>query len=229
MVQSESEPGKGDRYHHGRLRRALLDAALDLANERGVGGFSMREVSRKAGVSHNAPYHHFSSKGALVEELADQSFEALAGALREARENTSGDAGKRLLAVGVAYVRFAMENQTQFRFMFRPELRTGYRPELQRSPTSSATGENLTEEPQKEPAVPDAYRVLLDAVEDCQRAGLAGPGETASLALTAWSTVHGLSVLMLDGPENGSIDSGEEVGVVASTVTETLAQGLLLR
>ena len=149
--------------------------------------------------------------------------------LREAREDTDGDAREKLLAVGVAYVRFAMENQTRFRVMFRPELGDRYRFGLRRSSESSSAGENLAKEPQKEPEVPDSYQILLDVIEDCQRAGLAAPGETASLALTAWSTVHGLSVLMLDGPENGPMSSADEVDVVAGVVTETLAQGLLLR
>lgn len=228
MGSESGGSGKGDRYHHGGLRRALLDAALGLADERGVGGFSMREVSRRAGVSHNAPYHHFAGKGALVEELATESFEALAGALGEARTRTGGDAGERLSALGVAYVRFAVRNPARFRFMFRPELRSGYRPELRRSsegPPAAPTGE----EPRRERAAMGAYRVLLDAVGECQRAGLAAPGDPATPALTAWSTVHGLSVLVLDGPGGGPGSSAEEAERAAGAVTETLARGLLPR
>ena len=92
-MELEGSGGKnGGRYHHGRLRRAVMDAALGLAAERGLGkGFSMREVARRAGVSHNAPYHHFAGRGALVEELALESFGALREELCGAREEASGE------------------------------------------------------------------------------------------------------------------------------------------
>ena len=69
-------------YHHGNLRRALLDAGLELLAEKGVDGFTLREVARRAGVSHAAPYHHFPDKGALVRAIVAESFELLGIALR---------------------------------------------------------------------------------------------------------------------------------------------------
>lgn len=213
---------EGNGYHHGRLRRAVLEAALDLVSERGLGGFSMREVARRAGVSHNAPYHHFADKGALVDELAVESFDALTGKLREAEAEAGGDAVEKLLALGVAYVCFAVNNPARFRFMFRPELRTGYRP------ARLFEGDERVEGSAAE-AARVAYEVLTDAIVECQRSGLVTAGEPASLTLTAWSTVHGLAVLILDGPEGELARSPEEAGRVARVVTETLTRGLLVR
>lgn len=221
---------KGESYHHGRLRRAVLDAALELIVERGVGGFSMREVARRAEVSHNAPYHHFADKGELVEELAVESFGALTGALREARAKAVGGAAERLRASGVAYVRFALENPERFRLMFRPELKTGHRPGPGRLSGRADREEDPGDaSPLSERAGGTAYGVLVDGIVECQREGSVAPGDPASLALTAWSTVHGLAVLILDGPEGEIAGSAEEAERAARVVTETLGRGLLAR
>ena len=229
MSRADVGEGVAGRYHHGHLRRTLLDAALELASERGLGGFSMREVARRAGVSHNAPYHHFADKGTIVAELAAESFDALTGVLREARAGASGDAAEKLLASGVAYVRFAVENPERFRLMFRPELRTGYRPELGDSSNMAVIGDSPEERSPALLAASTAYGELVDAVSECQESGLVASGDPAPLALTAWSTVHGLAVLVLDGPEGGIASSVEEANQAARVVTETLARGLLTR
>lgn len=220
---------KGESYHHGQLRRAVLDAALELIVERGVGGFSMREVARRAGVSHNAPYHHFADKGELVEELAVESFGALTGALREARAEAAGGPAERLRESGVAYVRFAVENPERFRLMFRPELKTGQRPGPGRLSGRADREEDPGEASPSERAGGTAYGVLVDGIVECQREGSVAPGDLASLALTAWSTVHGLAVLILDGPEGKIAGSTEEAERAARVVTETLGRGLVAR
>lgn len=227
-----SDSSKTDSYHHGHLRQALLEAALELASERGVGGFSMREVSRRAGVSHNAPYHHFADKGKMVEELAAESFRALTSFLHEA-EAKPDRPEQKLVALCVAYVRFAIENSARFRFMFQPEMR-------QKTPFSypyglASSSDGATddqgkqeEESSTERAKMEAYGVLVNAVVECQKAGLSPAGDPTSLALTAWSTVHGLSVLLLDGPKKIT-ESEEALETITRGVTERLAYGLLAR
>ncbi len=227
MVGSARKKGEG--YHHGQLRRAVLDAALELIVERGVGGFTMREVARSAGVSHNAPYHHFADKGELVEELVVESFGALTDALREARAKAVGGAVERLRASGVAYVGFALENPERFRLMFRPELKTGHRPGPSRLSGRADGEEDRGDASLSEQAGGAAYGVLVDGIVECQREGSVAPGDPASLALTAWSTVHGLAVLILDGPESEVAGSAEEAERAARVVTETLGRGLLAR
>lgn len=101
-------------YHHGNLRRAILDAALEAIGESGPAGWSLRELARRAGVSHAAPAHHFGDKAGLLTAVAAEGFELFADTL----EGAAGDAYES----GVAYVRFAVAHRAYFEVMFRPEL-----------------------------------------------------------------------------------------------------------
>jgi AcrR family transcriptional regulator len=172
---------KRSAYHHGDLRRALLAASLALVEEQGIGALSLREVARKAGVSHNAPYYHFKDRGSLLAALAEDGFAQLAREMAEARA-AARDARSRLEACGQAYVRFALKSPARFKLMFRPELAA----------------------PSEEGAVAQASIPALDtlagAILDAQAAGLAPAGDPRPLVLTSWSAVHGLTSLWLDGP-----------------------------
>ncbi|GIG05992.1 TetR/AcrR family transcriptional regulator [Catellatospora coxensis] len=101
-------------YHHGDLRRTVLDAAVEAIGESGLDGWSLRELARRAGVSHAAPAHHFGDKAGLLTALAAEGFDLLADTLREA--------GPDFLAAGLAYVRFATEHPAHFGVMFQPKL-----------------------------------------------------------------------------------------------------------
>jgi AcrR family transcriptional regulator len=103
-------------YHHGNLRRVVLDAALVEIAERGPMQLSLRELARRAGVSHAAPAYHFGDKTGLPTAVAAEGFERLGDALSEGR-----DAGG-FLEIGLAYIRFAVSNPAHFEVMFRPEL-----------------------------------------------------------------------------------------------------------
>src|SRR3954468_16224943 len=109
-------------YHHGDLRRTLLDASLALVEEQGIGALSLREVARKAGVTHNAPYHHFPDKGTLLAAISEEGFALLAREMTAARAGARDDPRSRLEACGQSYVRFALKSPAHFRVMFRPEL-----------------------------------------------------------------------------------------------------------
>ena len=168
-------------YHHGDLRRALLAASLDLVEEGGIGALSLREVARKAGVSHNAPYHHFRDRGSLLAALAEEGFAELAREMAEARARAP-DARARLEACGLAYVRFALRSPARFKLMFRPELAAP------------------SEEGQVARSSTPALDTLTLAIEEAQAAGLAPAGDPMPLVLTCWSAVHGMASLWLDGP-----------------------------
>ncbi|MFC4148385.1 TetR/AcrR family transcriptional regulator [Micromonospora mangrovi] len=101
-------------YHHGDLRRALLAAAAEAMAESGPAALSLRDLARRAGVSHAAPAHHFGDKAGLLTALATQGFELLAEALRRA--------GDDFRESGVAYVCFAVRHRAHFEVMFRPDL-----------------------------------------------------------------------------------------------------------
>ena len=107
----------GRPYHHGNLAEAVLTAAVAAIAESGPERLSMRDLARRAGVSHAAPAHHFGDKAGLLTAIATQGFGLLADAL-EATQRETGD----FVEVGVAYVRFALEHQAHFDIMFRPDL-----------------------------------------------------------------------------------------------------------
>lgn len=207
---------QAERYHHGDLRRALVEAAAALLEELGPEGVSLRGAARRAGVSHAAPYHHFTGKAELVEAVAVHGFERFTVALRHARDTTPGNALARFRATGVAYVRFAAEHPALFRLMNRPELRSGVRtPEGRRGPV--------------EAAAQDAYRVLEDGIEACRAAGLVRSADGEADALAAWSLVHGLAVLAVDGLIEPAAARPAEAERWAEAVTGVLGRGLLPR
>lgn len=169
-------------YHHGDLRRALVEAALESIEEGGVSALSLREVARRAGVSQTAPYHHFADRAALVTAVAVDGYAILAAALQKACDDAGPDPIAKLEATGRAYIRFSYEHRGYFGVMFRPEL---VGPD--ENPELHACGEN-------------AMAILVSVLVECQNAGKAPPGDPMQLALVAWSAVHGLAALWNDGP-----------------------------
>lgn len=104
-------------YHHGDLRRAVVDVAVGTIEEVGPGSMSLREVARRAGVTHPAVLYHFGDKAGLLTAVAVQGYRLLGEALRQAYQATGS-----FLDVGVAYVRFAVSHRAYFEVMYRPEL-----------------------------------------------------------------------------------------------------------
>lgn len=169
--------GKGG-YHHGDLRRALLEAALSLLSECGTADLSLRGVARRAGVSYAAPYHHFADKSALLAAVACQGFEGLISALeRAARRRRTLES--ELVAMAEAYVAYATANPTHYRVMFLPEVK------------ASPEADEL------HAAADRAFGLLVERVA---RAGGSGPPRRhRELATTVWAALHGLSLLAIDG------------------------------
>jgi AcrR family transcriptional regulator len=169
-----------DRYHHGDLRAALLQAALELADRQGPSALSTRELARLLGVSHAAPARHFPSHAALVAEVAASAFEMFGKALTRAASGTSGK--ERLIRTGHAYVRFALKHPGLLRLMFSHEPAELEVPSERLSKAGDA-----------------AYAALVDAVSDAL-GERAEPERVARASFMAWSIVHGAVNLWLDGP-----------------------------
>ncbi|MCW2138377.1 transcriptional regulator, TetR family [Actinoplanes cyaneus] len=180
-------------YHHGDLRRALLTAAADAIADSGVTALSMRDLARRAGVSHAAPAHHFADKAGLLTALATDGFERLTKALA-----TSRLASNSLLELGVTYLRFALANRATFEVMFRTDLYHADDPELlaARRQAADALYAGMTDLPDAPLAGPSTTGPARPAKEgtaelvsdDVREAGLA-----------AWSMVHGFATLWLSG------------------------------
>jgi AcrR family transcriptional regulator len=120
------------RYHHGDLKAALTDAAVELIAERGVRGFSLAELSRRVGVTVAAPYRHFADRDELLAAVATRAVSAFADALRAAA-GPSGPAEPRLAAMAGAYVRFAAQQRPLFAVLFGVELDKMKYPDLRRA------------------------------------------------------------------------------------------------
>ncbi len=173
--------GKRGRYHHGDLRQSLLDAGLVILSKQGIQALTLREVARRAGVSHAAPYRHFADQNALIASIAEQGFRRFTQMMKEAAEASGDDPVARLRAVGRSYVRFAMRHRDEFRVMFSPRL------------------ENRGQFPLLDEAGLESFQVLLDCIQACQDRQKVRPGDPRNWALAAWAAVHGVSLLILDG------------------------------
>ena len=192
-------------YHHGNLREELIRAATRILQSDGVQGLSLRRAAREAGVSHAAPAHHFRDKRGLLAAVATSGFRLLLEKMREVPSDASPL--KRLRTIGIGYVTFALTRPDMFRAMHHPTL-------VERDDL-----EELDE------AAKATFHHLVQTVEDCQRAGIARQGDSQDLALMAWSAVHGVSVLAVEGELQGhGICTDPEV--LAATITKQLFLGM---
>ena len=162
------------------VRRKILDASIDLVAEQGVRAVSFREVARRAGVSHQTPYHHFGDHFGILREVAREGFGRLTVAMQLAADRAGGDPQEALCAAGVAYVKFARSHVGHFRVMFQGTLQVSL---VNRC--SSKKGCKRTK--------------LVRLVTEAHRAGIGRGISVETMSHLAWSTVHGLSVLLIEG------------------------------
>jgi AcrR family transcriptional regulator len=170
---------RGKPYHHGNLRETLLEAAIRLIAEVGPTAFTLREVARRAGVSHNAPYRHFRDRDDLMAAVAAQGFQELTQAMVEAAAHQT-HALNRLKRAGLGYVRFALRRPEHFTVMFDAPV------SKRQHPDSAAAGDR-------------AFSTLVGFVKRCQEAGELPSGDSLQMALLAWTMVHGIAKLAITG------------------------------
>lgn len=196
------------RYHHGDLRAALLTAAREILAESGPDGFSLRDCARRAGVSHAAPAHHFGDAKGILTAVAAEGFEALSRAMQTKAAMVGDDAGERLTALGQAYVEQAVSDPGAFRVMFRPALLHHGDPALKQ-------------------AADRARAALQGGIEAVPRTDGADAKTQQIQAILAWSTVHGLACLLLDGPL--AREMGAPVEEIAAPLAGQVLQMLTMR
>lgn len=175
---SRSKPG----YHHGNLGPALEDAALDLMTATGHGSLSLREVARAAGVSHNAPYHHFGDRHALLKRLSERSMSELLERLRAAMDAADPESTPRRRAVAIcsAYAGYAADHPERFRVIYDPEVCVPGSPSAAMAPLISEMEDIVA-------------RVAATMVPTCSSAA------QAAMATGLWGSVHGLAELVVAG------------------------------
>jgi AcrR family transcriptional regulator len=190
MARSTRVARKPDRpYHHGNLRRGLLDEALATIRADGIEGLTLREIGARLGVSRTALYRHFADKRALLAAVATEGFRMLREQLIAAWED--GGRGRAAFeAMGGAYVRFAAANPAHYRVMFGGFVDpNACDPEL----AAEAAG---------------AFRALVDALAALQREAAVRGDDTMLMARYVWAVVHGVAMLGIDGqlPEPGATE-----------------------
>ena len=167
-------------YHHGNLREALLKAARELLVDSGVDSLSLRKIAKMAGVSATAPYSHFRDKQAVLAELATAGFDELANTMEQHALPHAEHSEAHLEGLAQGYVNFAVQNPALFQLMFGPKVS-----DLLSSASLVTAGTR-------------AYQLMESAV--VQRIGATGSeSNTHIAAAAAWSMVHGVSTLLLDG------------------------------
>lgn len=169
----------GGPYHHGNLRAALTAAALEMLETTKATGLSLREVARRAGVSHNAPYHHFQDRADLLAAAGEEAMRRFLAAQRHAYD-AAPDPREALVAMGVAYVEWAVAHPGAFGVIYDPEIC---------HPDSPS--------PAMAPLIAENERLLHEATA----AAFPEAGEARGHALEAalWATVHGLADLVVAG------------------------------
>lgn len=196
MAGSRRVKKRPDRYHHGDLRRALLDEAVRTIHTHGVEAVTLRTVGEKLGVSRTALYRHFADKPSLLAAVGREGFRLLRLALTDAWES-NGRGREGFEAMGRAYVRFAAEHRSHYRVMFGGFIES-----------CSKDAEFIEE-------AKSAFQVLVDSLVEQQQLGLVRKDDPLLQARLIWSMVHGISMLVIDGQLRGEDERGEALNAYA--------------
>lgn len=191
-------------YHHGNLREVLVLEAYRLVQERGSEAVTLREIGRRSGVSHNAPYAHFATRQDLLAAVAAKGFDELRACLQPAVERAATDVEGALLAIGKSYVVFGVKNAQLFQLMFGPEL-------------GQARSETLRT------SAMAAYSAIERIAEIATSQGLARPER--QIALASWALVHGIVTLILEGNEKFPRQP-KEIERLAGELCQVLIEGI---
>jgi AcrR family transcriptional regulator len=179
-VQTYRAKPKRSGYHHGDLRNELVRVAVAILEKEGPAALTLRSVARRLRVSQTAPYRHFASKELLLAAVAAEGFQCLLEAIRERLAQVGPEPTARYVEIGVMYLKFALSNPAHFRVMYSTR------------PTEFSAGPVAD-------AGRTAYQLFVGSIVACQHAGEARARDPAEVAIEAWSYVHGLVSLYIEG------------------------------
>ena len=192
-------------YHHGDLREALISAAQQLVEEGGADKFSLADACRLAGVSTAAPYRHFRNREEILAEVAARGFDALHEKSAQAVEAEGPGTTEAIVAMGKAYVAFAVEQQRLFRLMF------GQNPEVKEAEQVLGTGRCCFE------------WVIGQVALYCAKNGV--EGDANEIAVRLWTFVHGAASLLIDDDYATVVPELDVEAMIARATPGLLGQG----
>lgn len=193
-------------YHHGDLRQALINAAVELMTTTDIKHLSLRQVARQAGVSHAAPYRHFADKNDLLAVVAEEGFRDFTTYLQQAVAAAPHSPRAQFLGSGVAYVRYALDHPTHYRLMFS---------EFPFDEERYATLAQVSAQ---------SFEVIVQIIEGGQAVGEFRAGEARQMALCAWTQVHGLALLIL--AQRLDVQSEAAIADLTTCLGQMLLQGV---
>jgi AcrR family transcriptional regulator len=198
-----------DSYHHGDLRHEIIEEAKIWIETKDISSLSLREIARRLGVSHNAPYRHFADKESLLAAIAQMGFEKLRQWLQQVLEDDALTPEEQIKALGIKYIEYALSNPAYYRVMY-----SAYLSDYQKYPSL-------------EKAAEESFTILIETIAQGQKVGVIRPGDTRELAYVCWSLVHGISMLHLDrqlrSPEIESVEK------LAKLATAMMIEGLAVK
>jgi len=194
-------------YHHGDLRAALLEEAAAMIAEGGAGIVTMRALGQRLGVSRAAAYRHFADKNALLVAVAASGFQRLSDRLHAIEAGTPRSSFEWVRRMGEEYVRFAVENPAHYRVMYGREA-------LSRQDV-----------PELRAAANALFEQLVSVCEAYQQGGGIKRQDPKAQAYVAWSAVHGLASLLIDG----QIQATDDIDGLIRQTTQTVLDGMRIR
>jgi AcrR family transcriptional regulator len=212
--QKATRPPVRKTFRHGDLRRALLEAGIELARNGGPNAVVLREATRRAGVAPNAAYRHFSSHSDLLRAVRAHALSSLALAIENEiagiqRTKNQGDLARATLrAVGTGYLRFALAETGLFRTAFSvPD-------KVEEDVDATKTGKSGL----------NPFQLLTSALDMMVKAGVLAKQRRPGAEYLAWSAVHGLAFLVIEGPLSGASD--KEVQAISERLLQMVETGL---
>jgi AcrR family transcriptional regulator len=195
-------------YHHGNLRRVLIDTALEIISEQGADDVSLRQIAKRANVSHTAPYRHFKDKNAILAAVAREGFDMMLRQTEERITRSKGNELEHFAICGLSYIDFALNYPSHYRVMFGTRIENSY------------FSDEFT--PESTPS----FQLLCDKISICLEKGLLKAGDIKEMAMAAWSIAHGFAMLRIDHhiPDQGMDE--KKLNDLKRSVVMTLYFGL---
>ncbi len=207
-LSDKKSPEKKRSYHHGDLRTALIESALDIIAELGPRKLTIREVAFRAGVSHAAPYRHFKDKNELINAVVARGFELLQETMAQELSSAANDALAAFAASGRAYLAFGLNYPGYYGVMFSGDLL---------DPDGSQTLQHTSHA---------AFEQMKATLIDCQKLGILPKADPSLQAVWIVSTVHGYISLVNENRLNALVGNNHSMSEVQDYIVSAIFQGL---